>query len=431
VNNNKIFMLGYRNLFLHRQRQIFLAGALTLCFALISLLTLVSEGMSRNVNASSRIHYGGDLFVTGFYGGNQDRPAWINQPKLIVSLTEDVPGLVVPRSDLFKSSWIYYQGKPQLIKNCIGLDYSLEKELLSRYEVTEGDLDLLGQPGNVVLSSALGESLGLQAGDQITLKTTNPKGQINTGSFTVGALIRDDTLLGYYRLFIDRENLNVLLGWEPGDFSSLGVYLDNPDQTEEWTNLLYQRLSQELSIAAPVSTRAEYYSELEKSWTGIRYFVYAVSLYVSEVDDLLHAMDLVSYFIYLMMLVITFVSVLVTYRILLHDRSRELAVFQAMGMTGSQVEGMLLIESGILLLISLTAGTLLSFLFMAGLKPFSFEGIQGFGIFLNKGKLTGNFVLSRFCFNISVILAGVLPAVWVLIRREVRRPLAVTLKGEK
>ncbi|MDC7223921.1 MAG: hypothetical protein PQJ60_09285 [Spirochaetales bacterium] len=431
MNRRSLITLGYRNLNRHKQRQIFLITALSLCFGLISLLTLLSEGMGRNVYASSRVHYGGDLFLLGFYGNNRDKPAWVNSPEELLAIGQDFPGLLAPRSQLFKSSYLYFNGKSQLIKNTVGLDYVVERDLLNRYDLAEGDLDLLGEPGHVVISSALGEIMGLRGGDRITLKTTNPKGQVNTGEFTVAALIRDDTLLGYYRLFMDRGDLNGLLGWTGDEFSSLGIYLEDPAQAEYWASEAHSRLSQALPTGAVIHNRSDYYAETEKGWKGIRYFAYALSVYVSEVDDLLRAMDLVSYFIYLMMLVITFVSVLVTYRILLHDRSRELAVFQAMGMTGFQVETMLLVETGLLLLISLGLGTLLSGLFLVILRLFSFEGIQGFGIFLDQGKLTGQFVFSRYCFNIGVILVGVVPAVWLQIRREVRRPLALTLKGEK
>lgn len=397
---------------------------------MISLLSLVSAGMSRNVNDSSRVHYGGDFFLVGFYGDNRDKPAWVKSPEDLQSLIDDVPGLAAPRSQLFKSAYIYFNGKPQLVKNTVGLDYDKEGQLLSRYEVVEGDLDSLSEGGAVVVSSALGEIMGLRAGDQITLKTTNPKGQVNTGQFTVGALIGDDTLLGYYRLFMDRGDLNGLLAWDEGDFSSLGIYLDDRKERDYWVEKLYDRLSQGLSVGGEIHTRDDYYRETEKGWTGIRYFIYALDMYVSDVDDLLRAMDLLSYFIYLMMLLITFVSVLVTYRILLHDRSRELAVFQAMGMTGRQVEIMLLVEAGLLLFLALLGGTVFSFLMVPGLRIFSFENIQGFGIFLKKGRLSGAFILSRYCFNIGVILIGVVPAVWWQIRRELGRPLALTLKGE-
>ncbi len=431
MNKRSLFIMGYRNLLRHRQKQFFLTAALTLCFALISLLSLVSEGMNRNVTDSSRVHYGGDLFLVGFYGDNRDRPAWADRPETLFALAEDVPGTAAPRSQLFRKGWLYFNGRPQLLKNVIGLDYGTEKSWLSRYDVAEGDMDLLDSPGSVVLSSALAEIMNLHAGDGVILKTTNPRGQVNTGDFTVAALIHDDTLLGYYRLFMDRRDLNGLMGWSEDEFSSLGIYLDNPDKADLWAETLYGRLSQELPSGEPVYTRDDYYRETGKSWTGVRYFAYALSVYVSDVADLLTAMDLVSYFIYLMMLLITFVSVLVTYRILLHDRSRELAVFQAVGMTGRQMEGMLFIEILLLLLVSLAAGTVLSFLMLWGMRGFSFEDIQGFGIFLNRGNLTGRFVFSRFCFNISVILAGVLIPVWLLVRHEVRRPLALTLKGEK
>ncbi len=431
MNRRGLWILAYRNILRHRQRLVFLFAALFLCFSLISLLSLVSEGMGRNVNDSSRIHYGGDFFVAGFYGDNRDRPMWIDRPGEILDLASDVPGIAAPRSQLFKKAHLYFNGRSQLVKNVMGLDYERERDNLNHYGANSGSLDGLGEPGHVVLSSALAEKMGLRAGDGITLKTANPRGQVNTGEFIVAALIDDDTILGYYRLFMDRRDLNHLLGWGEEDFSSLGFYLDDPAKTEYWVGEMHSRLERAYPTAGSVLTRDDYYGEMEKAWKGIRYFVFSLGVYVSEVDDLLKAMDLVSYFIYLMMLIITFVSVLVTYNIILHDRSRELAVFQAMGMTRRQVEGMLLTELALLLLVSLAVGSVLSFLLLTALRPLDFSGIQGFGIFLKGGKLTGEFDFSRYCFNIGVILTGVIPSVWLLVRREVSRPLAGTLKGDK
>jgi putative ABC transport system permease protein len=431
MNNSQLLTMGYRNLWLHRHRQLFLFLALTLCFSLISLLTLVSQGMSRNVYASSRIHYGGDLFLSGFDGDNRDKPARVENPQELLTLTNNLPGLPAKRTLLFKNTYLYFNGKPQLIKNTVGLDYEVEKSLLAHYEIEEGSLEPLGDSGNLALSSSLASLMGITLGDQVTLKTTNHVGQINTGDFTVTALINDSTLLGYYRLFMNRTDLNGLLGLKADAFNSLGVYLNQPTMANEESMRLQKEMARMLPTAGPILTRGDYYHEMGQAWKGVRYFSYPLSMYISDVDDLLRALDLVSYFIYLMMLLITFVSVLVTYRIILHDRSRELAVLQSMGMMAGQVESMLIMEALLLLGLSLAAGFLLSLLFLGGLGFVSFEAIQGFGIFLKRGKLTGTFSLGRFLVNICVILLGVLPAVWLQVRHELNRPLALTLKGEK
>lgn len=431
MNRKTLFLMALRNLKRHRRRQLFLVLSLVLCFALISLLTLVTQGMGDNVNASSRVHYGGDLFLLGISGDNRDKPLYVEETKVLEELARSLPGVKAKRSQLFKKAYLYFNGAPQLLKNVVGLDYQVEKDFLNHYQVAAGSLDFLAEPGYVALSSALAERMNIRAGDRITLKTTDLKNRFNTGDYTVGALINDDTLLGYYRLFMNRSDLNKQLDWKEDAFSSLGVYLDDPDRAGELASEVLGRLDGQLDAGGPIDSREDYYREVEKSWKGIRYFCYPLGVYVSEVDDLLRALDLVSYFIYLMMLLITFVSVLVTYRILLHDRSRELAVLQSMGMTGGQVTAMLLAESGLLLGLSLAAGFILSLLLTGALGFASFDWIEGFGIFLKRGRLTGKFLFSRFLFNICVIILGVVPAVLLQVRRELNRPLADILKGEK
>jgi len=426
-----LLTMGSRNLWLHRKRQTFLLSALIICFALISLMTALSEGMSFNVYQASRIHYGGDLFMVGHYGGHVDKPAWVQDPEILEDISREIPGQWVKRSLLFKRAWLYFNGTPQLIKNVVGLDMQAEIEHLDHYAILQGSREALLQPGSIALSSKLAGKMGIQPGDSITLKTTNPTGQVGTGDLVVAALLDDNTLLGYYRIYMHRSDLNRILGWDPEDFSSLSLFLDDPDQTDVYVNKLSALLAEKLPTGGAIGDRDSYYREIYKNWKGIRYFVYGLGVYISEVDSLLQALDLVSYFVYLMMLAISLVSVLVTYRIILHDRSRELAMFQAMGMTAWQVEAMLMIEASIMLILALSAGFILSLLLMAGLGQFSFDWIPGFGIFLKQGRLTGKWTMNRILVNISVILLGVVPAVWYQVRKELKKPLNDTLAGGK
>lgn len=426
------FRMGVRNLWNHRKQHWFLFSALAMCFSIISLMTFLSTGMSRNVYDASRIHYGGDVILTAFDKSSRQYNVvdhWNNIDTLLKSWSEREGIHIVKRSSLFREGYLFFNGKSQLMKNITGLDVAAELEYLNHFDYLEGSAEAIQQLRSVAISAGVAESLGLHLGDNVTIKVSTRNGQINTGEFVVRAILDDRTILGYYRLFMNRKEMNALIGFEPEQYSLLGLYLDHPEKAAVYSHELYSMLKALLPTGGEIQTRDEYYREMDRSWRGLRYFVFPLSLYISEVDDLLRALDLVSYFLYLMMLCITLVSVLVTYSIIIHNRRRELAIFSAMGLRDREVQWVLVSESVLLLGVSIILGFILSFLGLFLLRFIDFNWIPGFGIFLKKGRLSGSWDLLRLFIDIGVIFVGVIPVVWMQVRKKTSIPVSQRLSG--
>jgi len=426
------FRMGFRNLWNHKKQHLFLFSALALCFSIISLMTFVSAGMSKNVYDASRIHYGGDVILTAFDKSSRQYNVvdhWNILEKIIGELPEAGELKMVKRSSLFKEGYVFFNGKSQLMKNITGLDVSSELTYLQHFNYLSGSAEAIQQLGSVALSAGVAESLGLRQGDNVTLKVTTRSGQINTGDFVVRAILDDDSILGYYRLFMNRADLNKLIGFQSEQYSILGLYLQHPEKASYYSHLIYKKLHALLPTGGEIQNRDQYYREMDRNWRELRYFVFPLSLYISEIDDLLGALDLVSYFLYFMMLCITLVSVLVSYSIIIHNRRRELAIFSAMGLKDREVEGILVNESILLLSISILSGFIFSLLLLFILQFFSFDWIPGFEIFLKQGRLSASWDIKRLLIDIGVIFMGVVPVVWLQVRKKTAIPVSVRLSG--
>jgi ABC-type antimicrobial peptide transport system permease subunit len=88
-----------------------------------------------------------------------------------------------------------------------------------------------------------------------------------------------------------------------------------------------------------------------------------------------------------MMLLIIFVSAAVTYRLILHDRTRELGVMRALGFYGSDLRLVLWAEIFAVGIISLIAGFLFALILNWLVSFLSFSWFPSFEIFMKNGKL--------------------------------------------
>ena len=150
---------------------------------------------------------------------------------------------------------------------------------------------------------------------------------------------------------------------------------------------------------------------------------------MSEVADLLGAMNIITYFLYVMMLIIMMVSALVTYRLILHERRRELGTMRAVGFYGADIRFILLMETLALILVSLAAGALLALLFQWLVTFIPFTWFPSFEIFLEDGKLRTLYLPKTVAVNILAVFVSLFLAAMAPVYRSSREPLPGMLNG--
>ena len=122
-------ILSLKYLRAHIKRFTFLILAISFGFTIITAMTALSDGVARNVHEAAREHYGGDLFVTGFYRHLNDDAIQLIRDVSEIDEAIEVSGVspdhIIKRTNSFQNGSILFAGKAVRQKNIFGLNISL------------------------------------------------------------------------------------------------------------------------------------------------------------------------------------------------------------------------------------------------------------------------------------------------------------------
>ncbi|MDR1074661.1 MAG: ABC transporter permease [Treponema sp.] len=416
----KLVSLAVRYLSRYKRRYFFLFLALGVGFAVITAITAIKEGMTAMLYRTAQSHYAGDLIALGWDHDGAGSTFRLGQEEIdaILAVAEQNnfnPDRIVMRTNFMNEASLYYNGIVARLKYVNGVDWDVETELFNsfKYEAKpekppQGDEEIL-------ISSPIAHYLGVRQGDSLILEVRNYLGQRNTGSFVVAGIIEDKTIFGYFKSYVSRSALNELVGFNAGECSSIGFFFDDKRSDIDWNKTLLQwgLVESEVNTAGILQSRSDFEAEQLAEWSGIKVFILTLEIYLSEVDDLLKAMDVLSYLLFVMMLIIVFVSALVTYKLILYERSQELGAMRALGFQEGDITWMLVIESACLALISVVVGFLFSIVLVNILSALPFSNIAGFEMFMKDGKLFALYRFETFLLNALAVFAALLPALGI------------------
>jgi len=430
-----LFKLGIKYLYRYRRRYIFLFAALVFCFAIVTFITSSKDGMYDNVYYSAQSHYAGDVVAVGYnpqidmahHMGGSEISALLDA----VDASGINPGRIVYRTLFGNTGVIYFNGNAVVQKYIIGCDWEKEEHLFSKMDFIS-PLEYPVSDDEIILSAPVANQLGASVGDIIILEVDNRYSQKNTGRFIIKGIVRDNSIFGYFKVYISRFTLNRLLLFDDNDCSTIGFFFDNPSAAEKNRSSLYSFLTERTQTGPLVYDREGMESETTQpwSWEGTKVFLYTMQVYLSEVTDLMEAMDLMTYLLYGMMLIIILVSAAVTYRLILHERAKEMGVMRAIGFYGSDLRMVLWTEVIILGFISIAAGFILSLFFSAAASFISFSWFPSFEIFLRNGKLTALYLPNTIIVNMIFTLLVLAAAVIIPSLRASGKNLPSLLSGE-
>jgi ABC-type antimicrobial peptide transport system permease subunit len=170
--------------------------------------------------------------------------------------------------------------------------------------------------------------------------------------------------------------------------------------------------------------------ERDRPWEGIKVFLYTMPVYLSEVSSLLDAMNILTYFLYGMMLIIILVSAAVTYRLILHERTREMGTMRVIGFYGGDLRLVLLSEIVVLGFISLIIGFMLAGVLSWAASFLSFSWFPSFDIFLRNGRLSAMYLPGTILINILTIIIILFMVALPASFRVTQKNLPKLLSGE-
>jgi len=429
-----VFKLSLKYLYRYKRRYGFLMAALIFGFAVVTFITSIKDGMYDNVYYTAQSHYAGDIIAIGYDSNYSTGLSHLEQKEISIILNaidqaKINPKYTVIRTLYISDSLIHFNGNTVQLKYLTGCDWDKEAHLLSKMNFEAPINSILGNE-DIILSTPVAHQLGVKMGDNIILEAETRWGQKNTNTFIVSGIIEDTSIFGYYKAYISRLSLNRLLEFDDEDCSSIGFFFDEPGTAERKRRQLQKILSEQLQTGPLVYDRDQMYLERNRPWEGIRVFLYTLPVYLSEISDLLDAMNIITYLLYVMMLLIILVSAAVTYRLIIHERAKELGTMRIIGFYGSDLRLVLWIEVLVIGIISLIAGFLLAQVLSWVVSLFSFSWFPGFEIFMKDGKLLPLYLPKTIIVNILLVFIVLLVMALLPSIHASRKNLPELLSGE-
>jgi ABC-type lipoprotein release transport system permease subunit len=389
--------------------------------------------MADGIYYSARDHYSGDIIIAGFETGTKaDNHIEADAIPLIRRKIEEAgirPDREVLRTMQNRDSVIHYNGGAVPVKYVTGVDWQNEKDYLDSRSFAEGGGTDTFDERTMLVSVPIADYLGARTGDLVVLETETRTGQKNTAAFIVGGVIDDRSIFGYYKVFVSRTAINGIIGFDPEECSTIGLFFNDRSSVEGKRQRLQAALEGVLPIRPPVYNRDGFREAQDWNWDGVMLFLLTVSVYVSEVSQILGALNILSYFLYMMMLLIILVSAAVTYRLILRERLKEIGTMRALGVSGADVRKILSAEAFILATVSIIAGFALTLIVNQAISGLSFAWFPGFESFLRDGRLSAVYNPLATAFNIASVYVIMLIAVGVPSAQASRAPLPELLTG--
>ncbi len=416
----------------HSSRYAFVVVVVAIGFAFITVASSVSDGMRLSLTRSALRHYAGHIFVMG-----RDKAAGsmmvVDDPDLVAAAIDEagVPvQRIIRRAHEFDGATIFFHGDGVRLKDLFGVDFAEEADLFAGFDYTDGAFSADWPEDTIVLSQPTAERLRARAGDRVTVRLENRDGQVDTRTLVVRAVTAGDDLYGYARAYMARETLASLMAIEPAEYSVLGIVLPDLADAPRWAARLHDELAARLPVGERIDTRADMTAEFRSSWEGVRYFTFPLPVYVGEVTNLLAAMDASSYVLLAAITLVVLAAAAVSFRILLHDRTRELGTMCAIGFSRGSLLGLLVAEAAVALLVAVGAGFALALVTTRALSYVSFDWIPGFELFLTGGRLAAHYSPATVALNAAIVGVVVLALVATMAALHLRRSIPGLLRGQ-
>jgi ABC-type lipoprotein release transport system permease subunit len=433
VKTFQLVPLALKYLFRYRRRYFFLFIALSFGFGIITFITSIKDGMYENVYYSAQAHYAGDIICLGYdhaipFSSYLDIES-IKAIDDVIAETRINPSRIVKRTIFFEAGYLLYNGASVRQKYVFGVDWDNEKDFFDKLTYREAPQKPLTGDDIILISAPVAETLGARTGDRIFFEGLTRWGQKNTGVFVVGGVVEDSSIFGYYKSYISRNALNGLLLYSPEECSSVGLYFPGYRGIEKKRLVLQNALMEKRQTASLVYDRDEMAGELAKSWEGIKIILLTLPVYLSEISDLLGAINILAYFLFGMMLLIISLSAIVSYRLILHERIQELGTMRVIGFQESFLRRILIMEILGLGILSLGAGFILASFLGWAVRFFPLAWFPSMEIFMKAEKLSPLYLPKTTAANVIITICVLIFTVWIPVFRASRNRLPLMLNG--
>lgn len=153
----------------------------------------------------------------------------------------------------------------------------------------------------------------------------------------------------------------------------------------------------------------------EEPWEGTKFSITTLNEVMEPVVSAMNILDAVALGIFVILLVITGVGILNTFRMIIIERTREIGTMRAFGMQRATVRSIFLWEAAFISVGGGVAGLALAGIISFFISRMTFAGVPGLEFFLDNGHFTFAVTWLNLLVNMGIVLtmsllAALLPA---------------------
>lgn len=404
--------IAFRNLSRQKKRSFLLGGAIAFGIMIVTLINGFAGAFSANVAENFSHLLAGHVFISGSEKQGDKTVSLIRDD---AALTEAVRAAGVPvayqtrRSEF--SGTLIFEGK-KIRTNVTGVDLESEGYLRERLLLKDGSWDNAKDPRAVILSEKIAARLNAQVGDKILVQLQTVTGQNNVGEFRLAGISYDTGIFGQLLSYASLEYVNELIGLKPDEYQTMGLMLDSLKATEPSAAKVYAELAETVSMfergkrdegGAQTPFQALLRQQRQEDWDGVRYRLFTINEVLSQIEQIVAALDSAAAVILVVLFVIIMVGIANTFSMVMFERIREIGAMRAMGVRRGSVRGMFLFEALFLAIGGALAGIALALVVMAGLSLIDFGMDSPAFLILKNGRLSFYLPPMRAVGNVVVI----------------------------
>lgn len=432
--------IAFRNTGRQKKRTVLLAGAIAFGVLVVTLLNGFTGGVSRNITRTVTDLIGGHVYVNG---------TELTDSRLIVNVIRDTDGgsslqaavdQVAEQIDMTNrrsrtlATLIFGSKQTNLLLD--GVDWDGEPSFFPSLSLVDGALPGPADRSALILPVSAAERLRAEAGDQILARLSTVTGQQNVGEFVLAAIVEDSGIGGFSSGFARLDYLGELIGTAAGEYQMLHLYLRDPRRSGQVAEALRAGLP-----TAPETDEEQgggggglfggvrRLADDDESWEGTRYGVTTIDDVMAETSTLFRVLNTVSLTVFLILLTITMVGVVNTFRMVLLERIQEIGTMRAVGMQRGAVRSIFLMEATFIGLIGAVAGLALAAVAMVILGQVELQTDSPLQFFLDDGRLTFAVPPLTMVANVAILVVLSLGAAAIPARRAARLDPAVALRS--
>ncbi|MDC7227378.1 MAG: FtsX-like permease family protein [Spirochaetales bacterium] len=361
--------IAFRNLTRQKKRTILLAAAIAFGIYIITMINGFTGSFIENVSENFSNLLAGHIFIEGVEKSESGRTlSLVRNDDILMDAIEDneVPWkYITKRSDM--NATLIFEGETAQ-QTVTGADWDQEEYFKERIILTQGTFeDLQAERQGIIISEKVAEKINVEIGDRLLVKCRTYTGQQNVGEFVMTGMLVDSSLFGGSTAYANISYVNELLNLKPGEYMSMGIYLEDPDMIDETAENLYEDLKTRVSMFErntgdddenPIIAMLE--QEDEEEWEGLRFRFMTLNDIMKEVQQIVDVLNTAALIILLVLFGIIMVGVTNTFRMVLMERTKEIGTMRAVGMQRGIVRKLFLYEAFFIAVIGVAVGLILA-----------------------------------------------------------------------